>query len=120
MLPLHEFVHAIAYGQGLRSPHLLMGAWISRGMLYVVYDAPLLRERVLLMSCAPFLVLTLIPALVLPWLAWPPALLAILWFFVLLHAAVCTGDFLVCQRLLARAPRGAWIHNYGWTTYWKC
>src|SRR4051812_19824448 len=27
LVPAHEFIHALAYGCGLRSPNLLMGVW---------------------------------------------------------------------------------------------
>ena len=28
LIPVHEFIHALAYLKGLRSPRLMMGAWI--------------------------------------------------------------------------------------------
>lgn len=118
LVPVHEFIHAVAYLKGMRSPRLIMGAWMRRGMFYVIYDAPMPRHRVLLMSAMPFLLLSVLPAICLPWLELRHELLALGWFLVLLHTGLCTFDFLASWRLFFRVPRGAWIHNNGWTTYW--
>ena len=114
----HEFIHAVAYFKGLRSPRLIIGVWASRAMIYVIYDAPMPRHRVLLMSAMPFLLLSALPAVCLPWLEPRHELVAVAWFLVLLHTGLCAFDFLASSRLFFRAPRGAWIHNNGWTTYW--
>src|SRR4051794_31929558 len=34
LIPAHEFVHALAYGCGLRSPNLIFGVWLQRGIPY--------------------------------------------------------------------------------------
>ena len=49
LIPLHEFVHALAYLKGLRSRRLIMGIWPRRGMAYVIYDSPMRRNRLLFM-----------------------------------------------------------------------
>ena len=118
LIPVHELIHALAYLKGVRSSRLMMGAWIRRGMFYAMYDAPLPRHRVLFMSVMPFLLLSALPAFCLCWLEIRHELWVVGWFLVLLHTSLCTGDFLVRWRLLLRVPRGAWIHNNGWTTYW--
>jgi hypothetical protein len=68
LLPVHEAVHALAYGQRLSSPHLWTGIWLQRGLWYVLYDRPLPRNRVLFMLVAPALYLSLLPLLALPFL----------------------------------------------------
>jgi hypothetical protein len=118
LIPAHELIHALAYLKGVRSSHLMMGAWIRRGMFYAMYDAPLPRHRVLVMSAMPFLLLSAMPAICLPWLEIRHELRVVGWFLVLLHTSLCTGDFFVWWRLLFRVPRGASIHNNSWTTYW--
>ncbi len=35
VVPVHELIHGLAYGQGIRSPHLVIGAWPSRGLVLV-------------------------------------------------------------------------------------
>lgn len=70
------------------------------------------------MSVMPFVVLSALPAMCLPWLEIRHELLVVGWFLVLVHTSTCTGDFLVWWRVLSRVPRGAWLHNNGWTTYW--
>ncbi|MDZ4405374.1 DUF3267 domain-containing protein [Prosthecobacter sp.] len=116
LVPVHELIHALAYGCGLRSPNLVVGFWRQRGIPYVLCDEPLPRRRVLWMLAAPFCGLTLLPLLAVPWLsgAWLSGVL----FFSLLHAALCVGDAAACLRLLRQAPADARIHNQGWQTYW--
>ena len=64
LVPVHEFIHALAYRVPLGSRRLITGIWLSRAMWYVLYDAPLERSRVLLMLCAPFAVLTTVGGVV--------------------------------------------------------
>jgi hypothetical protein len=116
LVPLHEGIHALAYLKSFRSPHLIFGVWPWGGMCYVVYDRPLPRNRVLLMSTAPFLVLSVAPLCLLPWL--PGTAQAILLLFALLHTIMCGGDFLVWLALLHQTPRRAWVQNDGWQTFW--
>lgn len=116
IVPVHELIHALAYGRGVRSSHLIIGLWASRGLCYAIYDSPMPRQRVLGMVVAPFLTLSALPLLFLPWLhgaAW-----ALLLIFSLLHAATCGGDLIVYLRLVSQVPRSAWVHNNGWQTYW--
>lgn len=117
LVPAHEFIHALAYGCGLRSPNLLVGFWPARGLAYVLCDTPLPRRRVLLMLAAPFVVLTVLPLLAIFFLPGPGVWLVA--FFAVLHAAFCTGDAITFQRLWTQSPARALIHNQGWTTYWR-
>lgn len=114
LVPLHELIHAIAYGCGLRSPDLLVGFWPSRVLPYVLYDAPLPRWRVLFMLSGPFLALTILP-LALAALSFATAGFC---FFAVLHAALCAGDAMTAVRILPQMPRQAIIHNQRWQTYW--
>lgn len=117
LVPVHEWIHALAYGQGIRSPHLIIGFWPSRGLCYAIYDSPMPRRRVLGMVVAPFLTLSALPLLCLPWLqggAW-----ALVLTFSLLHAGMCGGDLIVFLRLLCQVPGNALVHNNGWQTYWS-
>ena len=118
LVPVHELIHAAAYFKGLRSPRLIIGVWASRTMIYVIYDAPMPRHRMLLVGAMPFLLLSAFPAVCLPWLELRHELVAVAWFLVVLHTGLCAFDFLVMWRLFSRVPRGAWVHNNGWTTYW--
>ncbi len=116
LVPAHEFIHALAYGCGLRSPNLVVGVWRQRGIPYVLCDEPLARRRVLFMLAAPFCGLTLLPLLAVPFLSEP--LHSCVFFFSLLHAALCVGDAATFLRLLRQAPPEARVHNQGWQTYW--
>ena len=116
LIPMHEFIHALAYGCGLRSPNLIAGVWLKRGLPYVLYDTPLPRRRVLWMLAAPFCALSVLPLLAAPFLS--GAGLVLLCFFSALHAALCAGDAVTFLRLCRQATPGALIHNDGWQTYW--
>jgi hypothetical protein len=107
----------VAYGQGLRSTHLILG-FCTRGKFpYVLFDSPLPRERVLCMLAAPFAALSLLPLLTLPFLHGTAIDLVLA--FCSLHTAMCAGDALVIWRLATQVPRKALVHNNGWQTYWS-
>jgi hypothetical protein len=116
LVPAHELIHVIAYRCRFRSRQLWVGIWPERAMAYVLYDAPLPRQRVLGMLAAPFLVLTVLPLAVTPFLSGPWSQCAA--FLALLHAALCVGDAATIQRLLRQVPAEAQIHNHGWQLYW--
>ena len=120
LVPIHEFVHALAYFKSPLSRYLIVGAWPQHGMFYALYDGPLPRARVLLMVAAPFLLLTAAPLfmIALGVLTPPPAVRAMLLFAALNHAALCVGDSIVLWRIMRNVPRSALIHNDGWITYW--
>ncbi len=117
MIPMHEAIHALAYPGGLRSNHLVVGAWMRRGLCYVVYDSPVSRNRVLIMLSAPFVVLSFILVVVAVFASLEWSFIAIL--ALLVHTAVCTGDFATFLRLLKQVPKNSTVHNDGWKTYWK-
>lgn len=117
MIPVHETIHALVYPGGLCSKHLVMGAWIRRGLCYVVYDFPVSRNRILIMLAAPLVVMSSVLAAVAIFVPSEWRLLAILVFLV--HTAVCTGDFATLARLIKQVPENSLVQNNGWKTYWK-
>lgn len=117
LLPLHELCHCLGYLVPLTSRSLISGIWLRQGVWYVVYDAPLQRKRVLLSLAAPLVLLSILPALTIPFLS--PKNFWICSYIVLIHAALCAGDAVTFVRILANVPRSGWVHNYGWTTYWS-
>jgi hypothetical protein len=116
MTPVHELIHALAYRQGILSPHLILGFWPSRVFPYAIFDSPLPRRRVLVMVITPFLVLSLLPLSCLPWLEGAARNLVLA--FCSLHTALCAGDAIVFWLLVSQVPRKALVHNNGWQTYW--
>jgi hypothetical protein len=116
LLPTHELIHALAYFKGVRSPHLIMGIWPSRGICYAFLDSPMPRNRVLLVSAAPFLTLSIVPSFFLLLLDFPQRTLVLI--FLLVHTAACAGDFMVFINILRQVPSKAWVLNKGWKTYW--
>lgn len=116
MIPVHELIHAFAYPSRLRSQHLVIGAWVRRGLCYVVYDSPLRRNRVLLMLLAPFIVFSISLVLVMCFAPSDWRLLGAL--AILVHSAVCIGDFLTIFRIVRQLPPDSFVLNDGWATYW--
>ena len=117
MIPLHETMHAVVYPGGLRSRHLVMGAWLRRGLCYVVYDTPVSRNRILMMLATPFIAMSLLLAVA---TALAPSELRMVGILaILVHTAVCTGDFATMLRLIRQVPKTALVLNDGWTTFWK-
>lgn len=116
VVPVHEFIHAVTYGCGLRSPNLMLGAWPQRGLVYVLCDAPLPRRRVLFMLAAPFALLTILPLGLLVFL--PADVRSLVGFFLVAHVGACAGDAITFARLWSQVPAHALIHNQGGTTYW--
>ena len=117
MIPVHETIHALVYPGGVRSRHLVMGAWLRRGLCYVVYDSPVSRNRILTVLCAPFIAVSSVLAVAAVFVPFEWCLLAIL--AILVHTAVCVGDFATIMRLIKQVPRNALVQNDGWKTFWK-
>jgi hypothetical protein len=86
-------------------------------MCYAIFDSPMPRNRVLLVSAAPFLFVSVIPAFLLALLDSPQRTLVLI--VLLAHTALCAGDFMVFVNILRQVPSRAWLHNKGWNTYWK-
>jgi len=116
MVPVHELIHALAYRCGLRSPHLILGIWPRRFLIYVLYDAPLPKARVLRMLAAPLVTLTFLPLGLLLFLQGDLASLTT--YFILVHTSACSGDIITWIRFWKQVPPNALIHNQGETTYW--
>lgn len=116
VVPVHEGLHTLAYGCGLRSPNLILGLWPQRGLVYVLCDAPLPRHRILVMLAAPFALLTLLLLAALAIV--PPEMRSLIGFFLCAHAAACAGDALTFARVWRQVPPHALVHNQGSTTYW--
>ena len=94
-----------------------MGAWLRRGLCYVVYDSPVSRNRILSVLCAPFIMVSSVLAVAAVFVPFEWCLLAIL--AILVHTAVCVGDFATIMRLIKQVPRNALVQNDGWKTFWK-
>lgn len=117
MIPVHEAIHALVYPGGLRSKHLIVGAWIRRGLCYVLYDSPVSRNRILVVLSAPFIVVSSVLGVVAVLV--PSEWGSVTLLAILVHTAVCTGDLASFVRLIGQVPKNSRVHNDGWKTYWK-
>ncbi len=116
MIPVHELIHGLAFPGSLASPDMVFGIWLSRGVCYVAYDAPVPRDRLLLVLAMPFIVFTttligLVPVV-------DPPRRPILALMFTIHTATCVGDWLTFLRVAKQVPRNTQLRNHGWHTWW--
>jgi Putative zincin peptidase len=116
LIVVHELLHAAVYPGGWLSRRTIIGMWLSKGMFYAHYDGPLRRNRILLVSLTPFLVLT-----VGLWLA--ELVLRTGWGTLpalsVLNAIFAGGDILATGMVVWQLPSRAEVRNQGWNTWWR-
>lgn len=113
---LHEWLHALFYPR-----EALKEVWIYEWSAALVYcQAPVKRERFMVMSLAPALILGFVPFAL--WLVWADAVAAdfsLLWM-ILSWTMIFGGsaDYYNFRNVLCQVPRGAQVFNFGLHTYW--
>lgn len=116
LVSLHELLHALVVPGSIKSPQLVVGFWPRPFLPSVHYQGELTRERFLLVTLSPLLVLS---AVCLLGAVLTPAV-ATFWVTLgLLNALGAGDDLLVTFLLLWQVPRGACLRNQGWRTFWR-
>ncbi len=116
LIPVHEFLHALAHPGFGSTPSTIIGFWPSKVLFYAQYEGVLSRSRFLLICVMPLLVLGLLPTLLMVLF---PALLSTLWLLSLLGNVLACGDLVGVGVVLLEIPPGTILRNRGWKTYWK-
>jgi Putative zincin peptidase len=114
---IHELIHVLAYGQSLRSPHLIVGFCPRVKCPYVFFDGALQREALIRMLIAPFLLLSLLPLVGVPLIHGSAKQLVLA--FCAIHTAMCGGDVVVIWRLAKFIPRHAIVQIHTGLVYWR-
>lgn len=105
---IHELIHALFF-------RFFTGEWATFGFkgLYAYAAAPqwyIPRNLHIAVALAPLIILSLLGALLIPWIAYE--LLPALLFFLIINAAGAVGDMATVAWLL-RQPRDAYVNDYG-------
>ncbi len=105
---IHELIHALFF-------RFFTGEWATFGFkgIYAYAAAPqwyIPRNLHIAVALAPLLILSLLGAMLIPWIAYE--LLPALLFFLIINAAGAVGD-LVAVGWLLRQPRDAYVNDYG-------
>ncbi|QGT98604.1 hypothetical protein SYNTR_0011 [Candidatus Syntrophocurvum alkaliphilum] len=111
---LHELLHAVFIPNFMQSEKTYFGIRPWGGFVYTTEK--LEKNRFLLISLAPFLILSVILPIVLGLLDLLNGLLA---FLILLNAIASSVDFLNAVLIIFQVPKGATIVNNGFETYYK-
>lgn len=112
----HEWIHALFYPRGA-----LKEVWVYQWSAALVYcQEPVSRERFMVMSLAPAVLLGFVPFAL--WLVWAGAMsadLSILWMFMS-WSMIFGGlaDYYNFRNVRRQVPHGARVFNYGVHTYW--
>jgi len=113
---VHEIIHAIFHPRAGTSSKTIIGFWPSRVLLYAVYDDVLSRERCIVTSVAPFVIISLVPLAGAFIAGGVPGQLA----FVSIFNCIVSGmDILEAGLIMFTVPRNARVRNKGCKTYYK-
>jgi hypothetical protein len=114
-IPIHELLHAITHPDFGLSRKTVVGAWPSHFLFYAHYDGPRSRERLVLCTATPFLIMTVAPLLFSLITGHANIILA---FVSTVNALASGADIFSICVLLWQVPRHANVFNQGWRTYW--
>jgi hypothetical protein len=64
LFPIHEFLHVITHPDFGMSRKTVVGEWPSHFLFYAHYEGPRSRERLIVSTATPFLLMTVLPLLV--------------------------------------------------------
>ncbi|MFF2449549.1 DUF3267 domain-containing protein [Neobacillus sp. NPDC058068] len=114
MLIIHEFFHLIFIPNFIKSKDTYMGLTFFGG--YVHTEQSLTKARFLLISIAPFAILSILAPLILGVFG---QLTGSMIFFIILNSMGASVDILGFMLVLVQVPKDAVIRNNGTRTYWK-
>ncbi|WP_053377379.1 DUF3267 domain-containing protein [Paenibacillus sp. FJAT-27812] len=114
LLLLHELIHLILVPNFLKSPNTGLGIQFFGGFVFT--EEIMSRKRFILISIAPFGVISIILPLILGAIG---CLGPTLIFLMLLNALGSSVDLLNVWLILFQVPKEAKIMNSGMSTFWK-
>ncbi|WP_081707527.1 DUF3267 domain-containing protein [Bacillus massiliigorillae] len=111
---VHEGIHLMLVPNFLKSNKTVIGITFFGGFVHT--EEELSKARFLLISVAPFIILSILLPIFLGLLG---VLTPILKFIILLNAIGASVDVLMFILIMVQVPRGAIIRSNGPKTYWK-
>ena len=83
LIIVHESIHLLAHPKNGLSRNSIVGILPTRGAFYAFYDGQMTRNRFVLMAAAPFIFISVVPAVVFTLIGQPPVWLGL---FILANA----------------------------------
>ncbi|WP_026561837.1 DUF3267 domain-containing protein [Bacillus sp. J37] len=114
LLILHEFLHLIFIPNFIKSDKTFVGITMFGG--FVITEEALSKSRYILITIAPFIIISVILPLLLSVFG---LLTPILKFLILLNSLASSVDMLNLLLIIKQIPKNAILKSNGPYTYWK-
>lgn len=114
LLLIHELIHLSLIPSFMKSKHTGIGIHIFGG--FVFSEEIMSRMRYLIVSLAPFVLISIVLPLLLGTMGYLNPLLI---FLIILNALGSSVDLLNVVLVLSQVPKKAQIRNHGMNTFWK-
>jgi len=112
---VHEFLHAIIFPEKLSSDNIIFGVYRS-SMFFAFYKLDMKRERMIICMLFPILLLSMVPLVFIIMLN---INLPIINFLILYHITLSSGDLVGVYLILINSPKGCYLKNKGYHTYYR-
>lgn len=114
---VHEFIHGIFYPL---SAEKAIWKLQEQGAYFVYCDETVSKERFIVLSIAPAIILGIIPFVGVLIFAESISAACIIatWIVSLIMTVMAIGDFANIYNAIKQVPKGAKVFNYGMHTYW--
>ncbi len=114
LVALHELFHLILIPDFIGSPNTYIGLTLYGG--FVVTEEEIAKKRFILITCAPFLIISILAPLLIGSVGWMTPLAKQL---SLLNALASSVDMVYLFLVINQVPTNAVIKNNGPKTYWR-
>ena len=114
MIVMHELIHLILIPNFVKSEKTYIGITLFGG--FVVTEEEISKSRYILITIAPFVIISIILPLVLGLLG---LLTTTLKFLIILNAMGSSVDLLTLLLIIKQVPKNAFLKGNGLNTYWK-
>ena len=116
LIPIHELLHLLCFPCLGLSENSIIGFWPRMFGVYVYYDGELSRNRTILISACPFMVLSIIPLLGCFVLRNIPVVVVAVSY---LNGLLCSADLVSIFFLVKQVPSNALVRAKGYHSYWR-
>ncbi len=116
IIPVHEVLHLLCFPNLGLNKETFIGFWPKMFVPYVYYDDALPRNRFILISACPFIIISIIPLLGSMFTHdLHPLIVAVSY----LNGLFCGVDLMGVCLLIRQVPSDAQVRNVGYRGYWK-
>lgn len=114
MIIIHELIHLVFVPNFLRSDKTYLGITWQAG--FILTEDVISKSRFLLVSFAPFILISIVLPIILSWFGLLTPFLKVL---IIINGVSSSVDFLNSYMIMKQVPKGGRIINNGFKTYWK-